>query len=89
MLGIALKKTRLYQDIKEEGQQEEAANLTIRQLSKRFGKISDDLRASISGLPLPVLEDLSEALLDFTSLADLQPWLEARLLNPNLTQSTD
>ncbi|PHM06781.1 hypothetical protein CK516_31250 [Nostoc sp. 'Peltigera malacea cyanobiont' DB3992] len=29
-------------------------------------------------LPLPVLEDLSEALLDFTSIADLQAWLEAQ-----------
>ncbi|MBD2361849.1 DUF4351 domain-containing protein [Anabaena minutissima FACHB-250] len=27
---------------------------------------------------MPVLEDLSEALLDFTSVADLQSWLEAR-----------
>jgi hypothetical protein len=31
---------------------------------------------SISNLPLPKLEDLSEALLDFTNLADLQQWLE-------------
>ncbi|MBE9190793.1 Rpn family recombination-promoting nuclease/putative transposase [Gloeocapsopsis crepidinum LEGE 06123] len=89
MLGIALKKTRLYQDIKEEGQQEEAVNLTIRQLSKRFGKISNDLHASISSLPLPVLEELSEALLDFTSLAELQAWLQARSLNPNIAQSND
>jgi hypothetical protein len=26
-------------------------------------------------LPLPVLEELSEALLDFTILADLEQWL--------------
>jgi hypothetical protein len=32
--------------------------------------------AAVSGLPLPVLEELSEALLDFASLADLQIWLE-------------
>jgi hypothetical protein len=47
-------------------------------LTKRFGQLSEEIRSSISGLPLPVLEDLSEALLDFTSLADLQVWLEAR-----------
>jgi hypothetical protein len=29
----------------------------------------------ISGLPLAVVEDLSEALLDFGSLADLDNWL--------------
>jgi hypothetical protein len=35
------------------------------------------MRSLILGLPLPVLEDLSEALLDFTSLADFSVWLEA------------
>lgn len=34
-------------------------------------------RQQISHLPLPILEQLSEALLDFTSLADLDAWLEA------------
>jgi hypothetical protein len=35
----------------------------------------------ILGLPLPMLEELGEALLDFTSVADLQAWLEARIDN--------
>jgi len=35
--------------------------------------------AAVLGLPLPALEQLSEALLDFTSLADLQAWLQARI----------
>ncbi len=88
MLGITLQQTRVYREIKEEGikeglkeglkegRHEEAANLVIRLMSKRIGqKLSDEIVARISGLPLPVLEDLSEALLDFTSLADLQAWL--------------
>ncbi|MBD0389954.1 MAG: DUF4351 domain-containing protein [Nostoc sp. C3-bin3] len=58
--------------------EEATANLILRQLTKRFGELSEEIRSSITGLPLPVLEDLSEALLDFTSLADLQVWLEAR-----------
>ena len=33
---------------------------------------------AIAGLPLTVLEDLSEALLDFSNLADLQAWLMAK-----------
>jgi len=37
--------------------------------------VSGSLRSRISGLPLAVLEDLSEAILDFRSLADLQVWL--------------
>ena len=53
----------------EEGREEATANLILRQLTKRFGELSEEIRSSISSLPLPVLEDLSEALLDFTSLA--------------------
>ncbi|ODH01762.1 hypothetical protein A4S05_27380 [Nostoc sp. KVJ20] len=82
MLGITLKETRVYREIKEEGREEgreeATANLILRQLTKRFGELSQEIRSSISGLPLAVLEDLSEALLDFTSLADLQVWLETR-----------
>lgn len=78
---ITLQETRVYREIKEEGREEgrteEAVNLIIRILTKRFGELSEEIRSSISGLPLPVLEDLSEALLDFDSLADLQVWLEA------------
>jgi len=78
MLGITLQETRVYREIKEEGQQSEAAKLVIRQMNKRIGqKLSEELVLLISGLPLPVLEDLSEALLDFTTLADLQAWLES------------
>jgi hypothetical protein len=36
----------------------------------------DSVASSVSVLPLSDLEDLSEALLDFTSLADLQAWLD-------------
>ena len=99
MLGITLKETRVYQEIKEEGREEgleqgreegleegleqgieqgieqATINLVIRQLTKRFGKISQGKIKSISGLPLSVLEELSEALLDFQSLNDLQSWL--------------
>jgi predicted transposase/invertase (TIGR01784 family) len=78
MLGITLKETRVYREIKEEGREEATVNLVIRQLTKRFGELSEEMRSSISSLPLPVLEDLSEALLDFTSLADLQAWMAAR-----------
>ena len=79
MLGITLKETRVYREIKEEGRVEgrveEAANLIIRQLTRRFGELPQETRSRISDLALPVLEDLSEALLDFSSVADLQAWL--------------
>ncbi|WP_375505746.1 DUF4351 domain-containing protein [uncultured Nostoc sp.] len=48
-------------------------------MTKRLGELSEEMRFSISGLPFPVLEELSDALLDFTTLADLQFWLERRI----------
>ncbi len=45
MIGITLKETRVYREIKEEGREagrrEEAANLIIRQLTKRLGELSE------------------------------------------------
>jgi predicted transposase/invertase (TIGR01784 family) len=88
MLGITLQQTRVYREIKEEGREEgleqgleqgkigEAVNLVMRLLTKKFGQISPENRSFISGLSLPVLEDLSEALLDFNHLNDLQIWLD-------------
>jgi predicted transposase/invertase (TIGR01784 family) len=61
-----------------QGRKQEAVNLVVRQLTKRFGDLPDELRVTISGLSLTVLEDLSEALLDFSNLADLQAWLMAK-----------
>jgi predicted transposase/invertase (TIGR01784 family) len=78
MLGITLKETRVYREIKEEGREEATVDIIIRQIRKLFGELSPETRSLISSLPLPVLEDLTEALLDFTSLADLQSWLAAR-----------
>lgn len=81
MLGMRLEQTGVYREAKEEGrlegQQQEAVNLLLRQLSRRFGQLSDRTLERISNLPLSVLEDLSEALLDFSSLDDLSAWLEA------------
>jgi hypothetical protein len=34
------------------------------------------LQVKIQALPLPVLENLGEALLDFSELADLEAWLK-------------
>jgi predicted transposase/invertase (TIGR01784 family) len=79
MLGITLQETRVYREIKAEwmvkGREQEAASLILRLLTKRFGVVSVDVRSRISGLPLVVLEDLSEAILDFVSVDDLQVWL--------------
>ncbi|WP_414528061.1 Rpn family recombination-promoting nuclease/putative transposase [Nodularia chucula] len=72
MLGITLKETRVYREIKEEGER----SLIIRLLTRRVGELSSDVLQRVETLSLEQLENLGEALLDFTSMADLQVWLE-------------
>ncbi len=72
MLGITLKETRLYQEIKEE----EAQSLIFRLLNRRVGELPQEIRQRVENLSLEQLENLGEALLDFNSMTDLQTWLE-------------
>ncbi|WP_066380428.1 Rpn family recombination-promoting nuclease/putative transposase [Anabaena sp. CA = ATCC 33047] len=75
MLGITLKETRVYREIKEEGREVEARSLILRQLTRRLGELPPPVRQQVENLSLEQLENLAEALLDFTSLDDLQAWL--------------
>jgi predicted transposase/invertase (TIGR01784 family) len=60
------------------GREAEAIALVTRLLKRRLGHdISEETQSRLSQMALPILEDLSEALLDFTSLADLERWLAA------------
>jgi predicted transposase YdaD len=68
-----IKQTRVYQEAK----QEEAINLLVRQLSKRFGKLTHSYIENINKLTIAQIEDLGEALLDFTDINDLEQWLKA------------
>ena len=90
MLGITLKETRVYREIKEEGREEgelRERSLILRLLQRRVGELPQQVRERVENLCLEQLENLGEALLDFTSVADLQAWLEARQIQPlTLTQ---
>ena len=59
----------------EEGE----TRLLLRLLSKRFGKISDRSIQMINKLSLEQLEDLGEALLDFSVIKDLDNWLQSHI----------
>lgn len=72
MLDITLKGTRVYRDISEET----LVRTVSRQLKKRFGDLLADAQSDIKQLSLPVLEELSDALLDFETQGDLQAWLK-------------
>jgi len=86
-----IKETRVYQEAKQEGRQEGKregrqegkqegeVQLLVRQLSKRFGQIGDRRLQAINNLTIEQLEDLGEALLDFTDLTQLDSWLQSSI----------
>jgi hypothetical protein len=57
------------------GRQEGELALILRQLTRRFDRLPESLQSQIEALSLSQLESLGDALLDFTSLTDLQEWL--------------
>jgi hypothetical protein len=54
---------------------EEAAELVLRLLRRRFGSETGEQVATIRGLSTAQLEQLAEALIDFASPDDLMAWL--------------
>ncbi len=76
MLGLSeLKQTRVYQ----EALQEEGTIIVLRQLTRRLGQVDPEARLQIQQLPVAQLEELGEALLEFSSTQDLMNWLEENL----------
>ncbi|NEU84412.1 DUF4351 domain-containing protein [Nostoc sp. UIC 10630] len=59
----------------EQGKREEALSVVMRLLPRRIGIVAPELRSQIEDLSLTQLEDLSEALLDFSTSSDLTRWL--------------
>lgn len=67
-----MKESVIYQDIV----QKEAFKLISRLLKRRFGDIDGSLVEQVRNLSAEQLENLGEALLDFSEVADLVAWLE-------------
>jgi len=59
----------------EQGLKTGELELTMRLLQRRCGGLTPSQEARIRALPLPQLEALAEALLDFQAAADLEKWL--------------
>ena len=72
-----MKESVIYQDIV----QKEALKIICRQLKKRFGDIYDSLMTKVRNLSAGDLEDLGEALFDFSDVADLVTWLNQKVSN--------
>ncbi len=62
------------QEGRQEGRQEGEQNLILRLLNRRFGEIDASLIERVQELSIEQLENLGEALLDFTTVADLENW---------------
>ena len=91
LTDIDLKQTRFYQDVftegrqageqagwqkgRQEGRQEGEVTLILRLLQRRCGEVAPAMQEQIRRLPLPQLEALGEALLEFGGAADLEQWL--------------
>ena len=65
----------LYQRDREQAIQSGEQRLVIRLLNRRIGEIDTSLLEKIKNLSIEQLENLGEALLDFSSVADLETWL--------------
>ncbi len=70
----------LRQEGRQEGRHEECLGLVLRLLRRKFGIQPDmePLMAQLSELPLETLEELTEALFDWTHLSDFKAWLAKR-----------
>ncbi len=60
----------------EQGVAQGERALVLRQLTRRIGAIAPETEARINTLSLPQLEELGEALLDFSQPSDLSKWLQ-------------
>ena len=77
-----MRESAIYQEIlqtgRQEGRQEGEATLVLRLLTRRFGTLEPELRSQTSQLSIAELEELGEALLDFSSMQDLIGWLQTQ-----------
>jgi predicted transposase YdaD len=65
----------IYQDILQKGNKQGEERVIILLLNRRFNPIDESLIERVRGLSIEQLENLAQALLDFTEVADLEKWL--------------
>jgi hypothetical protein len=82
--GVQIGEQRGMQIGERLGRQAEGRSLILRQLTRRVGTLPNSALDRINQLSLEQIEILSEALLDFQTIADLSNWLEQNQLRSNL-----
>lgn len=77
-----MRESVIYQDILQkglqQGKQEGELAVVLRQLTRRIGTINPEVQERLRQLSIPQLEDLAEALLDFSDATDLTDWLSSQ-----------
>lgn len=73
-----MQESPIYQEIIQKGMQRGKQDTVIRQLTRRIGSVSPQVRSQIQNLSIEQLDELSEVLLDFSDAADLTVWLQLR-----------
>jgi predicted transposase/invertase (TIGR01784 family) len=71
-----MRESVIYQEIVQESELKQAQSLILRQLNRRVGNLSLELETRVKTLPLVRLEELGEALLDFSQVNNLVAWLD-------------
>lgn len=77
-----LEQTRFYQEVfaegREEGVQRAETSMLLRLVQRRFDQVPAGLPERITALTSAQRGELSEALFDFNTPADLEAWLRER-----------
>jgi predicted transposase/invertase (TIGR01784 family) len=68
---------------RQEGRQEGQLALIIRLLERRVGAVDSEVETQIQQLPIALLENLADALLNFNDISDLTAWLQTQDLSEN------
>jgi predicted transposase YdaD len=68
---VPFEQTRFYKDVKKEGEQ----SIILQQLEYRVGRITPATKTQVEALASEQLALLGKALFDFSTLEDLQRWL--------------
>jgi predicted transposase YdaD len=77
MFGIEISQTRVYREAKADGEK----TLVLKQLDRKLGNITPEIRSRVNSLSIEQLESLGEALLDFGQMSDLMAWLDTNQID--------
>ncbi|WAS05088.1 DUF4351 domain-containing protein [Gloeomargaritales cyanobacterium VI4D9] len=67
-----LRQTRVYQEARQEGEQRGKRAIRQRLLTRKFGRVPDSISTKLAQLSLEQLGEIAEAIIDVSSLEELE-----------------